>query len=202
MVNPINTLMNTKTILLGALIAISLFACKEEKGTEKVAQEIEEKVIIEEDTIFEDDAPILLGSFTRDTLESAPYNKWFIQSYKDHAVDENSLSLVKEHLKDASVTVFMGTWCEDSQREVPAFFKILDEINYESDAIKVITISEEKDEPAALLKDQDITNVPTFVFSKNGTEMGRIVEYPLESLEKDMIKILSGADYQHAYETE
>ena len=202
MVNPINTLMNTKTILLGALIAMSLFACKEEKGTEKVAQEIEEEVIIEEDTTFEDDAPILLGSFTRDTLESAPYNKWFIQSYKDHAVDENSLSLVKEHLKDASVTVFMGTWCEDSQREVPAFFKILDEINYESDAIKVITISEEKDEPAALLKDQDITNVPTFVFSKNGTEMGRIVEYPLESLEKDMIKILSGADYQHAYETE
>jgi hypothetical protein len=41
--------------------------------------------------------------------------------------------------------------------------------------------------------------VPTFIFMKDGQELGRIVEYPLESLEKDMAKILSGVDYKHAY---
>lgn len=200
MENLINTLMNTKIILLG-IITMSLFACKEQKETEEVTKEVEETLVIE-DTILDEEAPILIGTFTRDTLESAPYNKWFIQSYKDHAIDKNSLSLVKKHLKDASITVFMGTWCEDSQREVPAFFKILDEINYDSDTVKVVTISEEKDKPEDLIKDHNITNVPTFIFVKEGKELGRIVEYPLESLEKDMIKILSGADYQHAYETE
>ncbi len=192
--------MKTKAILF-FVITMALVACKEQTATEEVTKELEE-AIIEEETVLEEEAPILLGTFTRDTLESGPYNKWFIQSYKDHTIDKNSLGSLKEHLKDASITIFMGTWCEDSQREVPAFFKILDEINYESDTVKVITISEEKDEPKALLKDQNILNVPTFVFSKNGAELGRIVEYPLESLEKDMIKILSGADYQHAYETE
>ena len=34
---------------------------------------------------------------------------------------------------------------------------------------------------------------------KDDQELGRMVEYPLESLEKDMVKILSGEDYKHAY---
>jgi len=29
--------------------------------------------------------------------------------------------------------------------------------------------------------------------------LGRIVEYPIESLEQDMLKILQGKPYKHAY---
>lgn len=192
--------MKTNVIFILA-ISLSIFtSCKEQKTDPEITKDLEEKALSE--TVIEDEAPILLGAFTRDTLESSLYNKWFMQSYKDHTIDDSALSGIKEHINDVNITVFMGTWCEDSQREVPGFFKILDEINYESDLVKIITISEDKEQPEALLKDQNIMNVPTFVFSKNGTELGRLVEYPLESLEKDITKILSGAAYKHAYEIE
>jgi len=51
-----------------------------------------------------------------------------------------------------------------------------------------------------LEKDLNITNIPTFIFYKNGKEMHRIVESPMESLEKDMLKIITGQPYKHAYE--
>ena len=45
-----------------------------------------------------------------------------------------------------------------------------------------------------------IINVPTFIFYKDGEELGRIVEYPIQDLESDMLKILSGQPYRHAYD--
>ena len=187
-----------KNRLLLSLFAFIVFiSCNEHKSVEEVTEELEEKVAEEKDTVAE--IPILLGEFTRDTLEENPFNTWFIDNYKSHTLDSTSLLAVKENIKDVRITAFMGTWCEDSQREVPSFFKILDEIDYESDSVKLVMVSEDKEEPADLVKDKEITNVPTFIFTKDGEELGRIVEYPLESLEKDMVKILSGEAYKHAY---
>ena len=188
--------MKIKIIALAALTVL-LTACNEHKTVGQVTEELEEKVATE--APLEEEAPILIGEFKRDTLESRAYNKWFIQSYKDHTLDTESLPALKKGLTDVRVTVFMGTWCEDSQREVPAFFKMLDEIDYDSDLIHIVTVSEDKTEPAELVSHKEITNVPTFIFTKDGKELGRVVEYPLESLEKDMVKILSGQEYKHAY---
>ncbi len=187
--------MKNRLFILIAIAALFL-NCNENKSVEDVTTDLEQRVA--EEPHF-NESPLLIGEFTRDTLESNPYNQWFIQSYKDHTLDQESLVTVKQNIKDVRILLFMGTWCEDSQREVPAFFKILDEIDYESDTVKVITVSEDKTEPAELVKNREITNVPTFIFMKDGKELGRIVEYPLESLEKDMAKILSGQDYKHAY---
>ena len=93
----------------------------------------------------------------------------------------------------------MGTWCEDSQRETPNFFKLLEAINFSKNNHSLYGVSREKTTPQQFEKDLNITNVPTFIFYKNGKEINRIVEYPIESLEKDMLNILSGKDYQHAY---
>ncbi len=40
---------------------------------------------------------------------------------------------------------------------------------------------------------KNVHHVPTFIFLKNGTEIGRIVESPIESLEEDMFNILIGS---------
>ncbi|MEM1407485.1 MAG: hypothetical protein AAGG59_11970, partial [Bacteroidota bacterium] len=47
---------------------------------------------------------------------------------------------------------------------------------------------------------QNIHRVPTFIFHKNGEEIGRIVESPKESLEVDMLKIVTGENYMPKYE--
>lgn len=190
--------MRIKLIALFSIASITL-SCNETKKVDTVTKELEEKVAQDEETNLQEEAPILVGVFKRDTLESRSYNKWFMQSYKDHALDKESVPKLRKGLEDVRITAFMGTWCEDSQREVPAFFKILDEVDYESNTVKIITVSEDKTEPAELVKNKNITNVPTFIFMKDGRELGRIVEYPLESLENDMVKILEGQEYKHAY---
>jgi thiol-disulfide isomerase/thioredoxin len=167
---------------------------KEEAPTTEEIEEVASEAIIEEV-----EAPILLGIQQRATLETSPYDTWFRDNYKQHTLDTVTIQTIKSDLASSDITVFMGTWCEDSQREAPAFYKILDLAGIDSNTIKLITVSEDKDTPEGLEDGLDITNVPTIIFSKDGKELGRIVEYPLESLEKDMAKILSGQEYKHAY---
>ena len=94
----------------------------------------------------------------------------------------------------------MGTWCGDSKRETPTFYKILDETNYNYNNLELVTVDRSKTTPDGLEKGYDVVRVPTFIFYKDGKEIGRYVEYARESLEEDMLAILSGKDYKHSYE--
>ena len=71
--------------------------------------------------------PILTGVQKRENISTAPYDTWFGPTYSVYAADKETLDILKPLLKDVKIKIFMGTWCEDSQREVPQFFKILDE---------------------------------------------------------------------------
>lgn len=184
--------------ILSLLVLTIMVSCKlntkeEAPTTEEIAE------IASEESIEEAEAPILLGVQKRAALETSPYDTWFSENYKQHTLDTATIETIKGDLADSDITLFMGTWCEDSQRESPAFYKILDLAGIDASTVKLITVSEDKDTPEGLEEGQNITNVPTFIFSKDGEELGRIVEYPLESLEKDMEKILSGQEYKHAY---
>ena len=44
-----------------------------------------------------------------------------------------------------------------------------------------------------------VYRVPTFIVYKNGKEIGRIIEFPKESLEADLVKIIAGDDYTPNY---
>ena len=58
----------------------------------------------------------------------------------------------------------------------------------------------DKKTPTGSATENGITNVPTFIFYKDGKEVNRIVESPVEFLEDDILAILSGSDYKHTYE--
>lgn len=93
----------------------------------------------------------------------------------------------------------MGTWCSDSQREVPHFFKVMDQAGYDYNNFTLITMSREKTTPENFEEGLNITNVPTIIFYENEKERNRIVEYTIETLEKDMLNILQENTYQNAY---
>jgi len=141
----------------------------------------------------------LLGPIELKDLKKAPHNEWFDTEYTNYNPFAKTLDQIQPLLKDVEIEVFMGTWCGDSQLQVPAFFRILDELEFKGKTT-LIAVDEDKKTPSGSAAAKGITNVPTFIFYKNGTEIHRIVESPIDFLEDDMLAILSGAAYKHTYE--
>ena len=106
---------------------------------------------------------------------------------------------IKPLLKDVKIKAVMGTWCGDSRREVPQFYKILDlcEFNYKN--LEMITVDRTKKSPGNEQEGLEVTHVPTFIFYKNGKEINRYVEFARYSLEKDMLAILKNEGYKNVY---
>lgn len=150
-------------------------------------------------TAWSQEADFLLGSIQRADLESGAYKTWFAENYEAHSLENNLVSNLEKAFQEIEVTVFMGTWCSDSQREVPAFFKILDALKVDVN-IDMIAVDKDKLAPDGSATEAGITHVPTFIFGRNGKEINRIVEFPVISLEQDILAILQGQDYKHAYE--
>ncbi len=141
----------------------------------------------------------LVGKKERSDLEATLFNSWFDKNYGEYSLDTETMEKLKPLMKDVEITVFMGTWCGDSKRETPHFYKIMDAIDFDESKLTLITMTRDKDTPEGYENGLNITNVPTFVFYNDGKEIDRIVEYPITSLEKDMLAILSGGEYKHAY---
>ncbi len=78
----------------------------------------------------------------------------------------------------------------DSRREVPRFFKIIDEIQFPQERIKIFGVDRKKESSEGDIAALNIELVPTFIFYVNEKEIGRIIETPEVSLEGDMLKIL------------
>ncbi|MBG7629635.1 MAG: thioredoxin family protein [Bacteroidetes bacterium] len=142
----------------------------------------------------------LVGIATKDDFLEAPFNEWFSFNYDNYEVNEDIAKELDPLLKDFTIKAFMGTWCSDSQDQTPVFYKILDGANFDYDNLELVTLNEDKKTPDNLQKGYHIERVPTFIFFKNGIEMGRFVEYPRETVEDDMLKIVSGEPYKHSYE--
>ncbi|WP_224483583.1 thioredoxin family protein [Robertkochia aurantiaca] len=179
------------------LLGLSLFACggnPEKQKTEETAELQVEKISTESQ-----EEEVLTGEQPRKAIEAAPYQNWFGPGYESYKVDKDLLPEISEQLKGKTITIFMGTWCGDSQREVPHFFRILDEAGFPEDHVRLITMDRNKTTPENLEEGLNIINVPTFIFYENGEEMNRMVEFPLESLESDMLKILKGEPYTNPY---
>ncbi|WP_031425281.1 thioredoxin family protein [Flavimarina sp. Hel_I_48] len=190
--------MKKLVLILLTCTVLAATGCKSLSGKNTQKQEQMNESIPEEKSFTEVDG-ILVGEIGRQQFEKETYAKWFEPRYDAYTIHEDDVAVVHDLMKGIDVTVLMGTWCPDSRREVPNFFKILDITNTSPD-IELIAVSRAKTTPAGLENGKQLQRVPTFIFSKNGKELGRIVEYPIESLEKDIIKILSGEEYKHAYE--
>ena len=81
---------------------------------------------------------ILLGKINRANLERSEHVKWFKKEYDFYKVKNQWAESVEEHFKGINLKLFMGTWCEDSEREVPAIFKLLDAVNFDQNKIDVV----------------------------------------------------------------
>lgn len=149
---------------------------------------------------------ILTGACNKDSLLAEPFNKWYtsgFESYQPHAATIRALKGIST--ADLQVEVFFGTWCGDSKREVPRFLKLLEQISFPDKKLRLIALggsdSLVKQSPGHEEAGKGIFRVPTFIISKNGIELGRINEYPVYSLEKDLLALLSQQQFQPNYQS-
>ena len=136
------------------------------------------------------ETPILIGIGTRLDIERSPYDQWFLEEYETYEADNDLVNATNDLVGGIEVVTFIGTWCQDSQSEVPRFFKIFDQLSWNPGAMRLIMLDRDKKSGQNIEDGKYIHHVPTFIFLKNGTEIGRIVESPIESLEED-------AKYEH-----
>jgi len=87
------------------------------------------------------------------------------------------------------VRVVYGAWCPDSRREVPIFWKALDEAEVRFE-VEHIPVDRSKTRPG--LDDADIRYVPTFIVMRGGDEVGRLVESPESGLLDDLLALMKG----------
>lgn len=134
---------------------------------------------------------MLIGYGNRRGLLMEPFFSWFSEEYNVYSVNKQSiLGIEPEELDGVTITMVLGTWCPDSRREVPRFYKILDQLGFNESRLQVICVNRNKLAPGIDLGSLDIQFVPTIVVFRNGKEIGRIIEHPVQSLEEDLTAIL------------
>ncbi|GAB4514405.1 MAG: hypothetical protein Tsb004_22440 [Allomuricauda sp.] len=153
--------------------------------------------------ITENGHRLLVGQINLDGLQSQPYASWFQIGFNNYEADKIVSSLLKEKLAYYQIKLFLGTWCGDSKRETPRFIKILEAAEFPMEQLEIIALDYRKGHyktsPTGEEKGLNIIKVPTMIFLKDGKEVNRIVESPLESLEEDIAQIVFEKDYVPHY---
>jgi thiol-disulfide isomerase/thioredoxin len=104
--------------------------------------------------------------------------------------DKEVIQRLSEIQDSVKIYVLFGTWCHDSKREIPAFFKTLELANNPRFEVEMTAVSKRKTDPTGSYERWNLKNTPTFVIFRNGVEIGRIVEEAEVSMESDLLRIL------------
>ncbi len=131
----------------------------------------------------------LTGHVTRAALED--YETWKTLRAQDYTPDAAAVKAIAERGKDVRVLAIVATWCPDSRREVPRFFKIYDRAGLGMGTVTMVAVDRSKKDAEGLTVKHDILRVPTFVFFRGDAEIGRVVERAATTLENDIAMIVA-----------
>jgi hypothetical protein len=135
--------------------------------------------------------PVLLGPLTREEIEEAmPEWSFALVEAEPDLSAATQLSAVPP---GAEVTVFFGSWCSDSRRELTRLWRALDMIADDRDfVLRYIGVDREKRGPSEWVAGRDILFVPTLIVEREGGEVGRIIEESPRGVEIDLLALLEG----------
>jgi thiol-disulfide isomerase/thioredoxin len=136
---------------------------------------------------------MLYGKIDTASLKKSPFSEWYDHGYASYQPDtDTQIKLINAMAPEFNYTIVMGTWCPDSRREVPRMMKVLDEAGVPASHITMYAIDRKLKARHTVVQNLNIERVPTLIVTLKGEELGRIVESPVNSVEKDLLGILSG----------
>ncbi|WP_443939542.1 thioredoxin family protein [Pedobacter sp. MW01-1-1] len=135
---------------------------------------------------------ILINTCTRAGITSFPeFKEMYEPLYQAYQPDSAIIAQIKPLIKSQKIKIVFGTWCGDSKINVPNFLKVLDAITFKEKNYEIIAVDGTKKAENGLIDNLNILKVPTFIiYDKKGRELGRIIEGPKDTLEKDLLAIL------------
>ncbi|MBQ4833547.1 thioredoxin family protein [Pseudoalteromonas sp. MMG010] len=125
------------------------------------------------------------GAISTQTLlnDYAPFN----EQYTAFTPTQQDIALMQK-LKGKEVIVLFGTWCHDSEREVPKLIKLLEASKVELASIEYVAVGYDKRDDGGIAQANDLKYTPTFIVKQNGKELVRVIEKPTGTLAQDLTK--------------
>jgi thiol-disulfide isomerase/thioredoxin len=109
----------------------------------------------------------------------------FSAEYQVYKGSEQELVGMKS-IEGLSVLVLFGTWCHDSERDVPRLLKLLEQSQVKIKELKLVGVNYNKQDPEGLHRDFDLRYTSTIILLDGDRELGRIVERPNVSIGEDL----------------
>jgi thiol-disulfide isomerase/thioredoxin len=113
-------------------------------------------------------------------------------AFQKASPDADAAAKLAEVDPGAEVVVYLGVWCSDSRREVPRFWKALEMAGEVPFEVRHVGVDRSFEAGEVSLEGVDLQAVPTFVVSRDGQEVGRVVETSPNGIEHDVLALLSG----------
>jgi thioredoxin 1 len=92
-----------------------------------------------------------------------------------------------QQLAGKSVTALFGTWCHDSEREVPRLLKLLKVADVKVSELTLFAVDRKKQDQEGFAAKYDLRYTPTIIVSDgDNNELGRVIEKPKVDLASDL----------------
>ena len=144
----------------------------------------------------------LWGKVNIEELTKGDFKEWYDKNLEDF--ETNLTKKDGKLFKEVKVKVFIGTWCGDTKYLLPKFVKCWESMGLDMEDLDIIALHREdklyKQGPDNETAGLNIHRVPTFIFEKDGEEMGRIVERTVFDLDRDIKAISLGHAYEERYQ--
>ena len=187
-------------LLLGLLLpALAAPACAGDGGEPPAAAadagDVEAETAETAEAENEDEGPPLVGVVSREEVEA--HEPGWVAAEIEAQPDAGAARALLDVEPGAEVTVYLGTWCSDSRRELARLWRAFDDTGIglavePPFGLEYVAVDRAKEQPADRLAGVGLEYVPTFVVRRGGEEVGRVVEISPNGIEHDLLALLSG----------
>lgn len=147
----------------------------------------------------------IIGETSKKEILKSEHSSWYNETYSSFTPNPETIKELAHIFKknNFQIDVYFGSWCSDSQREVPKLIKLLELSQFDFENLKLVGVDRDKVIPGISderREELNVFNVPTIIVYEDGKELNRFVEYARESLERDLLKIVSKKTYKNSYQ--
>ena len=133
---------------------------------------------------------IFLGHTTSKLLDNAKIFPWYYYGKRAYHPNDSLVQYLKPLTDSLGVMIVAGTWCGDTQIELPKMMRLLQKLEINDSLVAIQLVDRKKQNRFFITKPMHVKAIPCFIFYKQGKEIGRIIEHPSVSIEADLLLIL------------